>query len=60
MIYAVYVNVAPWKPQTGRVKFKISPGTGEAKFSLGKRRKSTGSGFTGSVTEGCLVGQHDY
>ena len=29
MIYAGY-----GKPQTGRVKFKISPGTGEAKFSL--------------------------
>ena len=25
----------------------------EAKFSLGKRKKSTGSGFTGSVREGC-------
>ena len=53
MIYAGYVKVAPGKPETGRVKLKISPGTGEAKFSLGEGKKSTGSGFTGSVTEGC-------
>ena len=32
MIYAGYVKVAPGKPQTGRVKLKISPGTREAKF----------------------------
>ena len=34
MIFAGYAKVAPGKPQTGRVKLKISPGTGEAKFSL--------------------------
>ena len=47
-----YVKVAPGKPQTGRVQLKISPGTGEAKFSLGEGKKSSNSGFTGSVTEG--------
>ena len=36
-MYAGYVKVAPGKPQTGRVKLKISPGTGLAtKFSLRK------------------------
>ena len=54
MMYAGYVKVAPGKPQTVRVKLKFSPGTGEAKLSLGEGKKSTGSGFTGSVTEGCL------
>ena len=54
MMYAGYVKVASGKPQTVRVKLKFSPGTGEAKFSLGEGKKSTGSGFTGSVTEGCL------
>ena len=34
MIFAGYAKVAPGKPQTGWVKLKISPGTGEAKFSL--------------------------
>ena len=53
MIYAGYVKVAPGKPQTGRVKLKFSPRNGEAKFSLGEGKKFTGSGFTGSVTEGC-------
>ena len=52
-MYAEYVEVAPGKPQTGRVKLRISPVTGEAKFSLGEGKKSTGSGFAGSVTEGC-------
>ena len=56
MIYAGYVKVAPWKPQTGRVKLKISPGTREAKFSLAEGKNSTGSGFTGSVTEECEAG----
>ena len=57
MIYAGYVKVAPEKLQTGRVKLKVSPGTTEkAKFSLGDGKKSTGSGFTGSVTEGCVLG----
>ena len=54
MIYAGYLKVATWKPQTGQVKFKISPGTGETKVSPGEAKKSTGSGFTGSVTEGCF------
>ena len=36
MIYARYAEVAPGKPQTGRVKLKISPGSGEAKFPLGR------------------------
>ena len=53
MIYAGYVKVAPGKPQTARVKLEISPGTREAKFSPGEGKKSTGSGFTRSVTEGC-------
>ena len=52
--YAGYVNVAPGKPQTGRVKFKISLDTVQAKYSLVKRKQSTGSGLTGSVTEGCI------
>jgi len=40
------------KAQTGQVKFKISPGTGEAKFSLDEAgKKFNVSGFTGSVTE---------
>jgi len=34
MIYVGY-----GKPQTGQVKLKISPGTGEAKFSLGEAGK---------------------
>ena len=34
MIYAGYVKVAQGKPQSGRVKWKISPGTGEAIVSL--------------------------
>ena len=38
--------------KTGRVKLKFSPGTGEAKFSLGEGKKFTGSGFNGSFTEG--------
>ena len=42
IMYAGYVKVAPGKPQTGRVKFKISPGTGEAKFSLGEGKNPLG------------------
>ena len=48
------VKVAPGKPQTDRVKLKISPDTREAKFSLGEGNKSAGSGFAGSVTEPCF------
>ena len=54
MIYGGYVTVAPGKLQTGRVKSKFSPRTKEAKFSLGEGKKSTGSGFIESVTEGCV------
>ena len=32
MIYAGFVKVAAEKPQTGRVKFKVSSATGEANF----------------------------
>ena len=53
MIYTGYVKGAPGKPQTSQVQFKFSPLTKEVKFSLGEGKKSTGSGFTGSVTEGC-------
>ena len=52
MIYTGYVKVAPGKPQTGQVKSKFSSCTKGAKFSLGEGKKSSGSGFTGSVTEG--------
>ena len=52
MIYTGYVKGAPGKPQTGQVKSKFSPLTKEVKFSLGEGKKSTGSGFKGSVTEG--------
>jgi len=55
MIYAAYVKVALRKPQIGRVKLKSSLATGQAKFSLGEGMKSTGLGFTGSVTEGCII-----
>ena len=37
---------------TGENYWRISPGTGEVKFPLGEGKKSTGSGFTGSFTEG--------
>ena len=40
MIYAGYVKVAPGKPQTDGVKLNFSPGTGEAKLSLGKGKKT--------------------
>ena len=52
------VKVASGKPQTGRIKLNISSGTWEAKFSFGKGKQSTGSGFTGSVTEGCFRLNH--
>ena len=45
MIYAGYVKVAPGKQQTGPVKLKISPGTGEAKFSLSETKKVLWVGF---------------
>ena len=55
MIYAGYVKVTPVVQQTGQLKLKFSPGTGEAKFSLSEGKKSIESGFTESVTEGNLV-----
>lgn len=42
MIVVGYVKVAPWKPQTGRIKLKVSPGIEEAKFSLGKGKYQLG------------------
>ena len=53
ILYAGYVKVAPGKPQTGRVKFKISPGTGKAKFSLGEGENPLGWVLLGLFTEGC-------
>ena len=41
------------KHKNGWVKKKYSLGSGETKFPLGRGKKSTGSGSTGSVTEGC-------
>ena len=43
------------KHKNGWVKKKYSLGSGETKFPLGRGKKSTGSGSTGSVTEGCMV-----
>jgi len=59
MTYAGSGKVAPGKPKTGRGKLKFSPGTGEDKFSLGGGKKSTGSGFTWSVTERCFKAGKD-
>ena len=42
------------KHKNGWVKKKYSLGSGETKFPLGRGKKSTGSGSTGSVTEGCF------
>ena len=42
------------KHKNGWVKKKFSLGSGETKFPLGRGKKSTGSGSTGSVTEGCM------
>ena len=56
-IYAGHVKVALGKQQTDQIKLKISPGTGEAKSSLGEEKKSTGSGFTGSYRAGRYVGR---
>ena len=44
------------KHKNGWVKKKYSLGSGETKFPLGRGKKSTGSGSTGSVTEGCKTG----
>ena len=51
MIYAGNAKVATGKSQTGRVKLSISASAGKVQFLLGERKKSTGLGFTGSVTE---------
>ena len=51
MIYAGNVNVATRKSQTDRVKLNISASAAEVQFSLGKKKKSSGLGFGGSVTE---------
>ena len=45
-------KIAQGKPQTGRVKLKISLADWKAKFCLGVG-KSIGSGFTGSVIKRC-------
>ena len=55
MICTGYVKVAPGNSETGQEKLKISPGNGEVKCSLGEGKKSTGSGFTGTDTEGYCV-----
>ena len=51
MIHDGHVKAAPRMRQTGRVKLKISPGTGEAKSSLVEGKKSTVSSFTGSLLQ---------
>ena len=51
MIYARYVKVATGKSQTGRVRLNISASAEEVTFSVGEGKKSTGLGFTESVTE---------
>ena len=43
------------KHKNGWVKKIYSLGSGETKFPLGRGKKSTGSGSTGSVTEGCKL-----
>ena len=50
-----HTEQSPGMQKNSRVKSKYTPGTREAKFSLGKVKKCTGSGFTGSDTEGCSV-----
>ena len=43
----------PERPQSDWANLKKSPGTWKAKFLPCEGKKSTGSGFTGSVREGC-------
>ena len=52
MIYVRYAKVAPGKPQTGRVKSKISPGTGKAAFSLGEEKNAPGRVSLGLLQRG--------
>ena len=51
MRYAGYVNVARGESQTGRVKLNISASEGKVTFPLVEGKKSTGFGFTVSVTQ---------
>ena len=46
IIYAGYVKVASGEPQNKNFRWELN-------FHLVKRKKSTGSGFKGSVTKGC-------
>ena len=57
MIYAGYVKVAPGKPQTEPGKFKnFHEVPGRLNFHwVSEGGKSTGSGFTGSFAERCIV-----
>ena len=54
MICAGFLNVAPWKSQTGQGNETFHRVPEEAKVSLDEAKKSTGSGFTGCVTKGCI------
>ena len=57
MVYAGYVKVAQELTQTGPVKSKFHQvPLRRLKFSLGSGKKSNGSGFAGSITEGCVLG----
>ena len=55
MIYAGFVKVAAEKPQTGRVKFKVSSATGEAKFSLGEGKNPPGRVSLGLLQRGVFA-----
>ena len=48
-----YSTFASGKKKPARVNSKISPGLGGAESSSGGAKISVGSGFVGSVTEGC-------
>ena len=54
MIYAGYVKVVPGKPQSGRVKLQISPGTGESKFLLGEGKNPLGRVSQGLLQRGVV------
>lgn len=54
MIYAGCVKVAPGKPQICRVKFRISAGTGEGKFSLGDGKNPLGRVSLNLLQKGVL------
>ena len=57
MIHAGYVKGAPEKPQTVRVKLKISPVTREPKFSLGEGKNPLGRISLGLIQRD--VGERD-